>query len=57
MKKKLSVGIIDLERNNIFSIYHACKLCGYSPVIIKKNDTNYNYDFIILPGVGAFKGQ
>ena len=56
MKKKLSVGIIDLERNNIFSIYHACKLCGYSPVIIKKNDTNYNYDFIILPGVGAFKG-
>lgn len=56
MKKKLSVGIIDLERNNIFSIYHACKLCGYNPSIIKKNDTNYNYDFIILPGVGAFNG-
>ncbi len=56
MKKKLSVGIIDLERNNIFSIYHACKLCGYKTYIIKKNDKNYNYDFIILPGVGAFKG-
>ena len=54
MKKKLSVGIIDLERNNIFSIYHACKLCGYKTSIIKKNDKNYNYDFIILPGVGAF---
>ena len=31
-------------------------MCGYKTYIIKKNDKNYNYDFIILPGVGAFKG-
>lgn len=56
MKKKISVGIIDLERNNIFSLYHACKLCGYKTKIIKKNEKTFNYDFIILPGVGAYKG-
>ena len=50
---KIKIGIIDLEINNIYSIYNAFKKIGYNTSIIKKKFNNY--DYIILPGVGSFK--
>ena len=54
-KAKLSVGIIDLNINNIFSIYQSCLKAGYRVEIINLKKKKLNYDIIILPGVGAFK--
>ncbi len=54
-KVKLSVGIIDLKINNIFSVYRACLEAGFKTEIIELKKASYNYDIIILPGVGAFK--
>lgn len=50
---KIKVGIIDLEINNIYSIFNAFKKIGYNTSIIKNKFKNY--DFIVLPGVGSFK--
>mgnify|MGYP006113948665 CR=1 FL=1 len=54
-KKKLSIGIIDLTINNMFSIYRSCLKAGYKTEIIDIKKNKLNYDIIILPGVGAFK--
>ena len=54
-KKNYSVGIIDLTINNLFSIYRSCLKAGYKTEIIDGKKKNYDYDIIILPGVGAFK--
>ena len=54
-KAKLSVGIIDLNINNIFSIYRSCLKAGYRTEVIDLKKKKLNYDIIILPGVGAFK--
>jgi glutamine amidotransferase len=50
---KIKVGIINLEINNLYSIYNIFKKIGYKTYIAKNKLTNY--DFIILPGVGSFK--
>ena len=50
---KIKIGIINLEINNLYSIYNAFKNIGYKTRIIKKKIDNF--DFIVLPGVGSFK--
>ena len=54
-KIKLSVCIIDLTINNMFSIYRSCLKAGYKTEIIDLKKKKLNYDIIILPGVGAFR--
>ena len=54
-KIKLSVGIIDLNINNMFSIYRSCLKAGYKTEIIDLKKKKLSYDIIILPGVGAYK--
>jgi glutamine amidotransferase len=51
---KIKIGIINLGINNLYSIYNIFKKIGYKTSIIKKDMKNY--DFIVLPGVGSFKG-
>lgn len=51
---KIKLGIIDLNVNNIFSIYEACKSQGYNTKIINKSLKNYKFDIVIMPGVGSF---
>ena len=53
--KNLSAGIIDLKFNNLFSIYKACIKAGFKTSIISAKQKTLNYDFVIIPGVGAFK--
>ena len=43
MKKK-RVGIINLNINNIHSIYAACKVAGYKIQVIDDRKNNYNQD-------------
>ena len=52
--KKLKVGIINLNINNMFSIYQAFKEIGCNTKIISFNEKNYNYDILVLPGDGSF---
>ena len=52
---KIKVGILDLRTNNLFSIYHALKKVNYKVSIIDEKSKKFNYDLIILPGVGSFK--
>ena len=52
--KKLKVGIVNLNINNIFSIYQAFKEIGCNTKIINFNEKNYNYDILVLPGDGSF---
>ena len=52
--KNIKVGIINLDINNIFSIYSSFKSLGFNTKIISKNDKT-KYNLIILPGVGSFK--
>ena len=51
----IKVGIIDLKINNLHSIYKAFYKIGYKTKIIKNNKDLKNQDFIVLPGVGAFR--
>lgn len=53
IKKK--IGIIDLKINNIHSIYQACIEAGYNVKIISENQKNYDYNIVILPGIGSYK--
>lgn len=53
--KTLTAGIIDLKFNNLFSIYKACNQSGFKTSIISTKQKNFNYDFVIIPGVGAFR--
>jgi glutamine amidotransferase len=53
--KTIKIGIIDLKINNLYSIYNVFKKIGYKTKIIKNNKDLKNQDFIVLPGVGAFK--
>ena len=54
-KNRLSVGIIDLSINNIYSVFQSCKKAGFKTEVIDFNKKKLQYDIIILPGVGAFK--
>ena len=54
MKRK-TIGIIDLKTNNTHSIYEACASVGFKVSLISEKESKYNYDIIILPGVGSYK--
>ena len=51
---KISVGIINLEFHNLFSIYHAVKSLGYNVKVYDVKQVKYKSDIVILPGVGSF---
>ena len=51
---KCKIGIINLNVNNLFSIYKACSEAGYKVTVIDNKLKNYNYDILLMPGVGAF---
>lgn len=53
INRKISVGLVDLKLNNIFSIANCLKKLGYKTEIIEKQK-KIKSDIIILPGVGAF---
>ena len=53
--KKQKVGIINLGINNLHSIKEACNSLGYKKNLINLNQKKYNFDIIILPGIGSFK--
>lgn len=53
MKKK--IGIINLGINNLHSIKEACSSLGYKTSTINLNQKIYNFDILILPGIGSFK--
>ena len=55
LDKNIKVGIIDLGINNIQSIYNAYKTIGCKVKLIKKKQKLFNYNLIILPGVGSYK--
>ena len=54
-KNKIKVGIIDLNINNIYSVYQSCIKAGFKAEVIDFNNRKLTYDIVILPGVGAFK--
>ncbi len=54
MSDKIKVGILDLGINNIQSIYSSFKISGYKTQLTKPEHKKYNYDILVLPGVGAF---
>ena len=51
---KCKIGIINLNVNNLFSIYKACSEAGYKVTVIDNKLKNYSYDILLMPGVGAF---
>ena len=51
--KNISIGIINLRLNNIFSIINILKNLGFKIEIIDKKKTIKN-DILLLPGVGSF---
>ena len=51
--KNISVGIINLKLNNLFSIISCIQEIGYKVEIIE-NEKKIKNDLIILPGVGSF---
>jgi len=53
-KKNINVVIVDSEAGNLFSVQHACKIVGLTPVITNKPEDIRKADALILPGVGAF---
>ena len=54
MSDKIKVGILDLGINNIQSIYSSFKISGYRTFLAKPEQKKYDYDILVLPGVGAF---
>ena len=51
--KNISIGIINLKLNNLFSIISCIQEIGYKVEIIE-NGKKIKNDLIILPGVGSF---
>ena len=49
---KQKVGIINLGINNLHSIKEACNSLGYKTSLINLNQKKYNFDIIILQGIG-----
>ena len=50
----IRVAIIDYEMSNLFSVQHACKHVGLTPVVTNTSSELLKADAAILPGVGAF---
>ena len=55
LDRNIKVGIIDLGINNIQSISNVYKTIGCKVKLIKKKQKLFNYNIIILPGVGSYK--
>ena len=52
----MKISLVNLNLNNIFSIYSLCKKFTYKVQIISNSDElDKNTDIIIIPGVGSFK--
>tara|TARA_A100001015_G_scaffold90918_1_gene101264 strand:+ start:3260 stop:3877 length:618 start_codon:yes stop_codon:yes gene_type:complete len=51
----MKIGIINLNINNLSSIYNSLSKCNYKVKIITNNEKKFNYDLVVLPGVGSFK--
>ena len=54
-KNQIKVGIIDLNINNIYSVYQSCIKAGFKAEVVDFKKKKLTYDIVILPGVGAFK--
>lgn len=52
--KKISVSLINLKLNNIYSIYNALIECGYKVKITEGKVSKIASDVMIIPGVGSF---
>lgn len=48
------VAILNFGLGNIRSIYNALIVSGTEPIVCEKNHQIADFDFLILPGVGAF---
>ena len=53
--KKIKIGIINMDCNNMYSIFNTLKKIGYKTSIINKNKSIKNFDLVVLPGVGSYK--
>ena len=51
----MKIAILDYGINNIYSIEGAIQQLGHKTQIITNNESKFDADKIILPGVGAFK--
>ena len=51
---KISIGIINLGFNNIFSILNSLKNIGYKVKFIELSQKKIQADILLLPGVGSF---
>ena len=54
-RNRPEIGIIDLESNNLYSIYNSFLISGFKPKIISPKEKSFKYDLVVMPGVGAFK--
>ncbi len=54
-KNKITVGLVNLNINNLFSIYHFLINQNFNVSIININEKIKNFDVLVLPGVGSFK--
>ncbi len=52
--KKITISIINLKLNNIYSIHNALIECGYKVKIIENRVSKITSDILIIPGVGSF---
>ena len=52
---KIKVGIINMNCNNLYSIFNSYQNIGYKTSIIQNSSNLKAFDLIILPGVGSFK--
>lgn len=52
---KIKIGIINMNCNNLYSIFNSCQNIGYKTSIIKSSKNLKAFDVIILPGVGSFR--
>lgn len=49
------VGIINYGAGNIYSVLMGVKICGKKGVVVETPDMLKKVEFVILPGVGAFR--
>jgi len=48
------IGIVDYGAGNLFSVQKALNYLGVENSLITDGNTDWNYDGVILPGVGSF---
>lgn len=52
---KIKIGIINMNCNNLYSIFNSLQNIGYKTSIVKNSNNLKKFDIIVLPGVGSFK--